>query len=190
MPSAQVTALLNDWSKGDQAALEKLLPAIYDELRDLAREYLRHERRDHTLQATALVHEAYFRLVDANTAWQGRVHFFRAAAQAMRRILVDHARARKAAKRAIDGEKVPLHEEELAEELELSDDGGLDLVEVDEALQALARLDERKASIVELRYFAGLSIEEIAEVLGISEATVKREWVLARAWLFTAVGSH
>lgn len=184
MPSPEVTALLIDWSNGNQAALKKLLPAIYDELRYLARLHLRHERVEHTLQTTALVHEAYFRLVDANTAWQGRAHFFRAAAQAMRRILVDHARAVKAAKRDL-GQRVTLEEG-----MAVSGESSVDLVAVDEALQSLVRLDSRKASIIELRYFGGLTIEEIAEVLEISPATVKREWVLARAWLYAELEGH
>ena len=184
MASREVTGLLIDWSKGNQAAFEELLPRVYEELRHLARHYLRHERLDHPLQTTALVHEAYFRLVDqANVAWQGRAHFFRAAAQAMRRILVDHARTLKAAKREV-GPKVALEEG-----LEVSGESSVDLLEVDDALKTLEKFDSRKAFIVELRYFGGLSTEEIAESLGISPATVKREWVLAKAWLYTELGS-
>jgi RNA polymerase sigma-70 factor, ECF subfamily len=174
-----VTKLLKAWSGGDQQALNDLLPAVYQEVRKLARSYLRRERADHTLQATALVNEAYLRLVDQREVeWNNRAHFFGIAAQVMRRVLVDHARMRKADKRG-SGEQPVL----LDEALVAAPDAHLDLVAVDDALAALAALDPRQAKIVELRFFGGLSIEETAEVANVSPATVKREWAAARAWL-------
>jgi RNA polymerase sigma factor (TIGR02999 family) len=159
--------------------LGKLTPLVYRELRYLARQYLKNEGRRETLQTTALVHEAYFKLAGRpGTEWEGRSHFFRAAAQAMRRILVDHARARGAAKRDF-GQRVSLNEDFAGDAKQ-----DLDVLALDKALEALSQMDPRKASIVELRYFAGLSVESTGEVLGISPATVKREWVLARLWLF------
>jgi RNA polymerase sigma factor (TIGR02999 family) len=173
-----ITRLLKAWSGGDQAALEDLMPVVYTEIRKLARSYLRRERPDHTLQATALVHEAYMRLVDQrDVAWQNRAHFFGIAAQIMRRILVDHARMQKAEKRG-SGE-VPIV---LDEKFDIPDQQ-LDFVALDDALKALAELDPRQAKLVELRYFGGLNIEETAEVMNISPATVKREWAGARTWL-------
>jgi RNA polymerase sigma factor (TIGR02999 family) len=182
-PPRQLTGLLLDWSRGDAAAFQKLMPIVYREMRRLARRYLRDERVAGTMQTTGLVHEAYCRMVDQDhVEWQGRAHFFRAAAQAMRRILVDHARKRAAEKRDF-GQQVTLTaasgESESGER-----DQNLDVVALDKALATLAGLDERKASIVELRYFAGLSVQMTAEVLGISPGTVKREWGLARLWLF------
>jgi RNA polymerase sigma factor (TIGR02999 family) len=178
-----LTGLLLDWSRGDEVAFKKLMPLVYREMRKLARRYLRDEPRGGTLQTTGLVHEAYVKMVDQDhVQWQGRAHFFRAAAMAMRRILVDHARARAAEKRDF-GEQVTLTEASG----ESDQSGGaqnLDVVALDKALATLARLDERKASIVELRYFAGLSVEMTGEILGISEVTVRREWGLARLWLF------
>ena len=182
-PPRQLTGLLNDWSKGDEAALQKLMPMVYREMRKLARRYLRDEHRGGTLQTTGLVHEAYVKMVDHDhVQWQGRSHFFRAAAQAMRRILVDHARARAAEKRDF-GQQVTLTAASGESDREL------DVVALDAALGTLARLDERKAAIVELRYFAGLSVELTAEVLQISPVTVKREWGLARLWLFNELSS-
>jgi RNA polymerase sigma factor (TIGR02999 family) len=173
-----ITRLLKAWSGGDQAALEDLMPVVYTEIRKLARSYLRRERPDHTLQATALVHEAYMRLVDQReVAWQNRAHFFGIAAQIMRRILVDHARMQKAEKRG-SGE-IPIV---LDEKLDVPDQQ-LDFVALDDALKALGELDPRQARLVELRYFGGLNIEETAEVMNISPATVKREWAGARTWL-------
>ncbi len=173
-----ITRLLKAWSGGDQSALEDLMPVVYTEIRKLARSYLRRERPDHTLQATALVHEAYMRLVDQrDVAWQNRAHFFGIAAQIMRRILVDHARSQKAEKRGSG--QVPIV---IDEKLEIAD-ASMDFVALDDALKALAELDERQAKLVELRYFGGLSIEETAEVMQLSPATVKREWAGARTWL-------
>jgi RNA polymerase sigma factor (TIGR02999 family) len=177
-PEREVTALLKDWSGGDRGALERLIPLVYGELRKLAASYLRAERPDHTLQPTALVHEAYLRLVDQKSVvWQNRAHFFGIAAQMMRRILVDHARRRQAAKRDAAGYRIPLPGEVEAT--------GRDpeLLALDGALSGLADLDPRQARIVELRFFGGLTVEETAEVAGISPATVKREWQTARAWL-------
>lgn len=181
----QLTGLLIDWSRGNQGAFEKLMPLIYEELRALAHHCLGHERKAYTLQTTALVHEAYVKLVGQdNVQWQGRAHFFRASAQAMRRILVDHARSLRTAKRD-RGENVPL-DEQVADSVPAD----VDLVSLDGALEGLAKLDPRKASIVELRYFGGLTMEETADVLGLSLATIKREWVLAKAWLYKALGGR
>lgn len=180
MTSPEVTQLLNDWSNGNRAALDALTPVVYDELRKLAGIYLRRERQDHTLQATAVVHEAYMRLIDQRSVrWQNRAHFFGIAAQMIRRILVDHARGVRAAKRG--GGAVALS---LDEALGVSDRRDLEIEALDDALKTLAEVDEQQARIVELRFFTGLSIEETAEVLGISESTVKRDWVSAKAWLF------
>jgi RNA polymerase sigma factor (TIGR02999 family) len=181
MPSspASVTQLLQAWGGGDQHALDKVFPAVYEELRRQARRHLRAERANHTLQATELVNEAYLRLVDQRQArWQNRAQFFGIAAQAMRRILVDHERSRHAAKRGGSAIQLPL--EEAHDVAEASD---VDLMDLDEALTRLAALDPQQGRIVELRYFSGMSIEETAEVLGISPATVKRDWSMARAWL-------
>jgi RNA polymerase sigma factor (TIGR02999 family) len=177
-PNAAVTRLLVRWTEGDKQALEDLLPLVYDELRRLARRYLQQERPGHTLQSTALVHEAYLRLVDQNVSWQNRAHFFGIAAQMMRRILVDHARSRSAAKRGDGAGRVTLDEGLVA--LEQRD---VDVVALDEALTNLAKIDPQQGKIVELRFFAGLSIEETSEVLHISPATVKRDWAMAKAWL-------
>jgi RNA polymerase sigma factor (TIGR02999 family) len=174
-----MTRLLKAWSGGDRQALDDLLPVVYSEVRKLARSYLRRERPDHTLQATALVNEAYIRLIDQrDVQWQNRAHFFGIAAQIMRRILVDHARMQKAGKRGSGVNPVVLDEA-----LEVASDQHLDFVALDDALNALAELDPRQAKIVELRYFGGLSIEETAEVVQLSPATVKREWAGARTWL-------
>ena len=180
-----VTRLLADWSTGDSAALEKLLPLVYNELRRQARGYLGRERRDHTLQPTALVHEAFMRLVgQREVRWQNRAHFFGVAAQLMRRILVDHARAKAAAKRGGGEAPVAIPAPEPAEQ------PGVDIIALDRALTRLGELDATQARVVELRYFAGLTIEETAEVLHLSPATVKREWILARAWLYAALGDE
>jgi RNA polymerase sigma factor (TIGR02999 family) len=174
-----VTKLLLDWGAGNRAALDALTPLVYDELRRLAGHYLRRERPDHTLQSTALVHEAYMRLIDQrNVRWQNRAQFFGLAAELIRRILVDHARAKQAAKRG--GKAVKLT---LDEALDASVGRDLDLVRLDDSLKALAEVDAQQGRIVELRYFAGLTIEETAEALDISPATVKRDWVVAKAWL-------
>lgn len=175
-----ITELLIDWGQGDQAALEKLMPLVYDELRRLANNYLRREAAGHTLQPTALVNEAYLKLVGQRSPnWQNRAHFFAISAKLMRRILVDHARQRQAAKRggsqqqrlSITSAETILKQPEI------------DLLALNEALDELARMDTQQGRIVELKFFAGLSIEETAEVLGISHATVERDWKMARAWL-------
>ena len=177
--SNQVTELLAQWSKGDGEARERLLPVVYNELRNLARKCLGGQRHDQTLQSTALVHEAYLRLVNVNQVqWEDRAHFFAVAAQMMRRILVDHARARHAAKRG-GGQLTLILDDAVA----LPRQRSVDLIALDDALTALAALDRRQSQIVELRFFAGLSIEDAARVLMISPATVKREWATARAWL-------
>jgi RNA polymerase sigma-70 factor (ECF subfamily) len=174
-----ITQMLLRCGQGDSAALEELLPRVYNELRKLAASYMRKENQGHTLQATALVHEAYFRLVDQeDVQYQNRSHFFGIAAQMMRRILIDHARQRQAEKRGGNCTKISFDEG-----LHWSENDGPDLLSLDEALEKLATLDERQAKVVELRYFGGLSIEETAEVLAASPATVKRDWTLAKAWL-------
>jgi RNA polymerase sigma-70 factor (ECF subfamily) len=178
--SSQVTELLLRWSAGDTAAREALIPLVYDELRRVARQCLASQRSDHTLQSTALVHEAYLRLVGRTWVhWENRVHFFAVAAQLMRRILVDHARKQHAAKRG--GGHVTLT---LDESLVLPKKRTVDLIALDDALTDLAVLDSRQSQIVELRFFGGLSIEDSSHVLGISPATVKREWATARTWLY------
>lgn len=183
---SQVTQLLVKWNNGDEQALESLMPLVYGELKRLAGSYLRRERPDHTLQSAALVNEAYVRLVDQKQVrWQNRAHFFGIAAQMMRRILVDHARGRRAAKRGSGIELL-----ELNEALDQAQRQGIDLLGLDTALQALEKLDPQQGRIVELRFFSGLSIEETATVLGISPATVKREWALARAWLYREVSGR
>ena len=179
-PSPDVTQLLSDWSSGSKFALEQLTPVVYDELRRLARRHLARERKDHTLQSTALVHEAYLKLIDQkNVKWQNRAHFFAIASQMVRRILVDHARAHQAGKRGSGAPKLSLDEA-----IGVPESRDLELLALDDALKGLAEIDDRQARIVELRFFSGLSIEETAEVVGISAATVKREWVTAKAWLF------
>ena len=181
--SSSITKLLFRWREGDQDALQQLMPLVYDELRRLARHYLRQERTDHTLQSTALVHEAYLRLAGENPPeWQNRAHFFGIAANIMRRILVECARGRKAAKRG--GDACYLN---LDETLAFSNPLNLAVLELDRALSELAELDAQQSRIVELRFFAGLSIEDTSEVMGISRATVKRDWVSARAWLYRAM---
>jgi RNA polymerase sigma factor (TIGR02999 family) len=174
-----VTQLLVAWSEGDQGALEHLVPLVESELRRLARHYMRGERPDHPLQTTALINEAYLRLIDTSRIrWQNRAHFFGVSAQLMRRVLVDFARARDSQKRGGAVSHVAL-DEEVAGVVER----GADLVALDDALNALAGIDARKARVVELRYFGGLSVEETAEVLGVSTDTVTRDWKMAKAWL-------
>ena len=181
----EVTRLLLDWSKGDKDALDKLTPIVYTELRRLAHHYMSRERPDHTLQTTALVNEAYLRLVNTpNMHWQNRAHFFAVSAQVMRHILVDHARRHAYAKRGGAQQKVPLEEASTAV---MTPERAADLIALDEALSDLAKLDERKSRIVELRYFGGLSIEETAEVIKVSPITIRREWNSAKAWLYKAV---
>jgi RNA polymerase sigma factor (TIGR02999 family) len=176
---ADVTRVLVDWSGGDREAPNRLIPLVYEELRQLARQYLQRERDDHTLQATGLVHEAYLRLVDQGTAtWQNRAHFFGVAAHVMRRILVDYARSHRADKRGGGWDKL-----ELDEAMAPSGERSVDLIALDDALKDLLALDPRQSQIVELRFFGGLTNEEVAEVLDISPRTVKREWRMAKAWL-------
>lgn len=176
----EVTRLLIQLTDGNRAVLDQLLPLIYGELRSLAANYLRRERSGHTLQPTALVHEAYLRLIDqTQVRWQNRAHFFGVAAQMMRRILVDHARGHAAEKRGGEVQKITLDDN-----IDVSGERAAELVALDDALTELARIDEQKSRIVELRYFGGLSVEETAEVLGVSAPTVKRQWRMAKAWLF------
>ena len=178
-PAIQITELLRSWSQGDEGAIERLMPMVYDELHRMARRYMSSEKPGHTLQATALVNEAYLRLVDASQAnWQNRTHFFAVSAQVMRRILVDWARSRQAAKRGSD---MPVLE--LNEALAVPMQTGSDLVAVDDALKALALVDARKSQVVELRFFGGLNVEETAAVLKVSQDTVHRDWRLAKSWL-------
>ena len=181
-----VTQLLVDWGNGDRQALEKLTPLVYQELKRLAARYLRRERREHTLQSTALVHEAWLRLIDQNHVhWQNRAQFFGIAGEMIRRILIDHARNRQAAKRGDGAVKLSLDEA-----LGAPDRRDFDLVALDDALKDLAKLDPKQGKLVELRFFAGLSIEESAEVLGVSPATVKREWAAAKAWLYRELSAR
>jgi RNA polymerase sigma factor (TIGR02999 family) len=184
--SAELTALLVQWSRGDRAALERLLPMIYDECRRIASRQLRHEHREHTLDPTALVHEAYLRLVDQrNATWENRAQFFGVVAQVMRRILVDYARARYAKKRGGSAVLVSLQAAAAAS----SDPQIADIIAIDEALGRLAVRDPDQVRIIELRFFAGLSVEETAHVLARSPRTVKREWRLAKAWLYRELGT-
>jgi len=178
-PVQQVTQLLVEWSHGDQAALDQLIPLVNDELRRLASRYLRREHPGHMLQTSALVNEAYLRLIDqAQVEWQNRAHFFGIAAELMRRILVDHARRHTRAKRGGGALQVSLDEAAL-----VTRERAAELVALDEALMELAALDPRKSRIVELRFFGGLGLEETAAVLGVSSPTVQREWRTAKAWL-------
>jgi RNA polymerase sigma factor (TIGR02999 family) len=187
-PAPDVTRLLLSWSQGDQAALDELMPLVYDELRRLASAYLRRERSNHTLQSTALVHEAFMRLVNQQEVqWRNRAHFFAIAAQMIRRILVDYARAQHTEKRGTGSVKMEL-DEAMAAPLESGFD--LDLLALNDALEQLSYLDARQSRIVELRFFVGLSIEETAEVMNLSSATIKREWNTARAWLFREMTRH
>jgi RNA polymerase sigma-70 factor, ECF subfamily len=181
-----VTILLKELSNGNQEALADLVPVVYDELRRLAAYYLRRERSDHTLQATALVHEAYLRLVDQrHVDWKNRNHFFGVAAQLMRRVLLMHAREHHAAKRGGGAQKVSLDETAIFSPAQAEE-----LVALDELLTRLAALDPQQARVVEFRFFAGLSVEETAELMNISTATVKRDWAMAKAWLAREMGSQ
>ena len=178
-PAPRVTELLHHWRQGDQDAREELIPLIYDELRRVARNYLRNERPDHTLQSGALVHEAYLRLRGENAPhWKNRAHFFGVAAQVMRHILVDHARTRRAAKRGGGVPPLTLESHAVAPQFQ-----EVDLLALDDALNRLAKLDALQSRLIELRFFGGLSIVDTAKVLNTSPATVKREWATARAWL-------
>lgn len=186
----EVTALLGQLADGDGAAASRLIPIVYDELRRLAGGYMRRERREHTLQPTALVHEAYLKLIEQRAVdWQGRAHFFAIAAQTMRRILVDHARGHLRDKRG--GGMIPVP---LEEALVFSPEQSSELVRLDASLERLAKLDPRQSRIVELRFFGGLTVEQTAELLGISPKTVKRDWSMAKAWLHgdmkTSHGDH
>src|SRR5271157_593123 len=177
--AGDISGILRAWSDGDQSALDRLTPIVYDELHRLARRYMRHERPGHSLQTSALVNEAYLRLVDyERMEWQNRAHFFAVSAQLMRRILVDHAR-RHNLKRGGGVEHVALEEAAV-----VGGEQGPDLVALDDAMNALARIDPRKVQVVEMRFFGGLSMEETAEVLKVSTITVKRDWRAARAWLY------
>jgi RNA polymerase sigma-70 factor, ECF subfamily len=179
LSSADVTALLGELAEGKPEAADHLIPVVYNELRRLARRHMRRERPDHTLQTTALVHEAYLKLVEQRSVnWQSRAHFFGVAAQIMRRLLIDHARRNLCSKRG-GGQPVVA----LDEALVFSPEKSATLIELDSALKRLATIDERQAKIVELRFFAGASVEEAAEVLGVSPKTVKRDWSVAKAWL-------
>ena len=185
-PAGEVTQLLLRWRAGDQAALAALLPLVYEELRSLARRHLRHERGSHTLQRTALVHEAFLRIVDQKLVdWESRTQFYGIASQMMRRILVDHARRRSAAKRGDGAPHVDLDAllQEDGEDLPPPADKQIDFAAIDDALKRLEVLDPQQGKLVELRFFGGLSIKETADVIGVSPATVKREWAIARAWL-------
>lgn len=180
-----MTQLLIDWSNGDKAALDLLIPLVDSELRWLAGHYMRRERPEHTLQTSALVNEAYLRLIDQkNVNWQNRAHFFGIAAKLMRQVLIDHARARQSAKRGGEAEQVSLDEMAI-----VSQERSAELLALDEALERLAAFDQRKARIVELRFFGGLNLEETAEVLGISSPTVQREWRSAKAWLHKSLST-
>ena len=175
----EVTRILKEWNSGGEAHA-RLMPLVYGELRRLAKAYLRRERPDHTLQPTALVHEVYLRLVDqSRVEWQDRAHFYGIAAQMMRRILIDHARAHASGKRAGGARRLSLDEAAL-----LPEERAADLLALDEALRLLTEKDERKGRVVELRFFGGLSVGEAAEVLGVHAATVERDWVVAKAWLY------
>jgi RNA polymerase sigma-70 factor (ECF subfamily) len=178
-----ITGLLLDWGSGDKAALEKLIPLVYKELRRMAHQYMRRERAGNTLQTSALINEAYIRLIDyKRMRWQDRAHFFAVAAQAMRRILVERARSRRRDKRGGAAQKVSLDEA-----ADLAVDRAADIIALDDALIELSVIAPRKGQIVELRYFGGLSIDEAAEVLGVSSPTVQREWRAAKAWLYRAI---
>lgn len=179
----QVTQLLLDWSNGRQAALDELMPLVDKELHRLAHRYMSQEKAGHTLQTTALVNEAYLRLIDQkNVHWKNRAHFFAVSAQLMRRILVDHARKRKYAKRGGDAHRISFDEG-----MAVSSESRSDLIALDDALQRLAEIDPRKGKVVELRFFGGLNVEETAAVLEVSPLTVKRDWKVAKAWLYNSL---
>jgi RNA polymerase sigma-70 factor, ECF subfamily len=184
-PPGRVTELLLELSGGNRAVVDELIPFLYRELKRIAAAQLRSERPGHTLQATALVHEAYLKLVDQRrVTWQNRAHFFGVAAQVMRRILLDYAKGRARGKRGGD-----LRKTSLDEALVVSHDRAFELVQIDEALQRLEAFDQRQAKVVEMRFFGGLSVEETAEALGVSEPTVKREWAMAKAWLHREISA-
>ena len=179
----EITQLLLSWSKGDEAALDQLIPLVYPELRKLARRYMSRESPEHTLQTSALINEAYLRLVDQQAVeWQDRAHFFAVAAQVMRHILIDHARSHLYGKRGAGAQHLPLDEAAF-----VSQERATELVALDDALTNLAKIDERKSRIVELRFFGGLSVEETAEAMKVSPVTVMREWRTAKAWLYREI---
>ncbi len=183
--TADVTQILTQLGRGDRAAADRLLPVVYDELRRLAEAHLRTERPDHTLQATALVHEAWLRLVNqTEVTWKDRAHFFAVAATAIRRVLVDHARTHRAEKRGGAQQRIPLDDTPARAAPE-----PVDLIALNDALDRLAQHDPRKSQVVELRFFGGLDIAETAEALGVSHATVERDWTYARAWLYSELES-
>lgn len=183
--STEITSLLKDWSGGDQSAFDRLFTLVYEELRVMASRYMQRERVDHTLQTTALVNEAYIRLASQTDApWQNRLHFFAVAAKVMRHILVDHARAQRSAKRGGGAEKISLDEADV-----ISQGRALELIALDDALKELVQLDPRQAQVVELRYFGGLTLEEVAQFLKVSSDTVTRDWNSAKAWLYQKIRS-
>jgi RNA polymerase sigma-70 factor (ECF subfamily) len=185
MPEEDVTQVLQRWQAGDGAALDDLLRRVYPELRRLAARHMRAERSGHTLQPTALVHEVYLRMIDQQrVSWQNRAHFLAVAARLTRRVLIDHARKRVASKRRLGATALPIDEVEIA----AHEPRAADLADLDEALEALAAIDARAAQVVELRFFGGLSVDEVAAVLAVSTGTVKRDWVMARRWLRDRVG--
>ena len=178
--TSELTGLLEDWKQGDPTALQKLTPLIYDELRRIAHRYAQRERNGHTLQTTALVNEAYLRLAAGEKHdWQNRSHFFAVTAQVMRHILIDHARRRRFVKHGGEAQQVPIEDASL-----MATERAAELIALDEALAEFAKLDPRKARVVELRYFGGLSLEETADTVGVSLMTVRRDWSTAKAWLF------
>lgn len=177
--TSQLTGLLEDWKHGDPTALQKLTPLIYDELRRIAHRYAQRERNGHTLETTALVNEAYLRLAGEKRDWQNRSHFFAVTAQVMRHILIDHARRRHYVKHGGEAQHVPIEAASV-----MASERAAELIALDEALEEFARLDPRKARVVELRYFGGLSLEETAEAVGLSLMTVRRDWQAAKAWLY------
>jgi RNA polymerase sigma factor (TIGR02999 family) len=182
--SQNITHLLKEWSDGDEEALDKLTPLVYEELRRQASRYMRRERRGHSLQTTALINEAFLRLIDAKDVhWQDRAHFFAIAANLMRRVLVDHARRRDAEKRGGSALRLTLDEA-----LAVAKETDVDLLAIDEALDRLAKIDPKQARVVELRFFSGLTVDETAAALGVSPKTVKRDWSVARAWLCREIG--
>jgi RNA polymerase sigma-70 factor (ECF subfamily) len=188
MPASprEITQLLVNWSQGNQAALDQLIPMVYPELRRLARRYMGQENSHHTLQTSALINEAYLRLVKhQSTEWQDRAHFFAAAAQVMRRILVDHARRNRYAKRGAGAEHVPLDDVAV-----VNQGRAAEFIALDDALKRLAEIDPRKSQLVEFRFFGGLTVEETAEVMKLAPITIKREWRSAKAWLMREIGSQ
>lgn len=185
-PSGKITQLLQDYRKGDAKALEALIPQVYEELHRLAKNYMRKENAGHTLQPTALLNEAFVKISNGvNVDWQDRAHFFAVSANIMRRILTDHAKAKKSQKRGGKGARITFDEK-----IHWNEDDGPDLLELDRLLTRLAGVDERQARVVELRYFAGLSVEETAEALKSSPATIKRDWAMAKLWLFRELSPH